>query len=173
MPLHAPGETINGPTGSSWRGMKPPKGRHWRYPPDELEKLDRAGRVEWSKNNVPRLIIYAKEKQRKGKKLQDIWEFKDPQYPQYPTQKNMDLLRLIVSASSNPEDIVLDAFSGSGTTLLVAQELGRRWIGIDSSLEAIKITIERFKSSFPKAEFGLYCVEDLVEECNAELLFDD
>ncbi len=169
VPLHAPGETKNGPTGSAWRGMMPPKGRHWRYPPSELEKLDRAGRIEWSKNNVPRLIIYADEKREKGKKLQDIWEFKDPQYPSYPTQKNADLLRLIVSASSNPGDIVLDAFSGSGTTLLAAQELGRHWIGIDSSPEAIRVTIERLQASFPEAEFGLYCAENSREELIAEL----
>jgi adenine-specific DNA-methyltransferase len=61
----------------------------------------------------------------KGKKVQDIWEFKDPMYPKYPTQKNLELLKFIISTSSNPGDIVLDCFAGSGTTLVAAKELGR------------------------------------------------
>lgn len=55
----------------------------------------------------------------------------------YPTQKPEGLLKRIIEASSNPGDIVLDAFAGSGTTLAVAEKLGRRWIGIDSSKLAI------------------------------------
>lgn len=69
--------------------------------------------------------------------MQDIWEFKDPQYPDYPTEKNADLLNLIVRTSSNPESIVLDCFCGSGTTLKAAQINGRHWIGIDKSELAI------------------------------------
>ena len=82
-PLHAPGETRNGPTGQPWRGMLPPKGRHWRYPPEVLEELDRKGLIEWSKTGVPRKKIYADEFIKKGKKRQDVWEFKDPAYPEY------------------------------------------------------------------------------------------
>ncbi|MFI3290481.1 MAG: DNA methyltransferase [Opitutales bacterium] len=137
IPLHAPGETKNGETAKAFKGILPPKGRHWRCSPSELEKLDEKGLIEWSKNNVPRKIIYADEKA--GKKLQDIWEYKDPQYPQYPTQKNKDLLRSIIKASSNEGGIVLDFFCGSGTSLIVAQELNRKWIGIDQSKEAIDI----------------------------------
>jgi len=60
--------------------------------------------------------------------------------------KNIDLLKTIVSASSNPNSIVLDCFCGSGTILQAAQELGRKWIGIDQSDEAIRITQERLKN---------------------------
>lgn len=141
IPLHAPGETTNGDTGKEWRGMKPPKGRHWRSAPEVLEELDRQGLVEWSVNGVPRKKIFAGD--RNGKRMQDIWEFKDPQYPKYPTQKNRDLLDFIVSASSNEGDLVLDCFCGSGTTLLSAQSLNRRWIGIDSSEPAIETTRKR------------------------------
>ena len=93
--------------------------------------------IEWSKNGVPRRKIFADEQ--KGKKLQDIWDFKDYQYPVYPTEKNLDLLKLIVQTSSNPESLVMDFFCGSGTTLIAAQELGRRWIGIDKSEKAIEV----------------------------------
>ena len=93
--------------------------------------------IEWSKNGVPLRKIFADEQQ--GKKLQDIWDFKDYQYPVYPTEKNLDLLKLIVQTSSNPESLVMDFFCGSGTTLIAAQELGRNWIGIDKSEKAIEV----------------------------------
>ncbi len=143
VPLHAPGETENGETGQPWRGMKPPKGRHWRSPPSELERLDKTGLIEWSKNGVPRRKIYADENT--GRKVQDVIEYKDPQNPSYPTEKNINLLKLFIAASSNPNSIVLDCFCGSGTTLKAAQELGRRWIGIDQSDEAIRIALQRLR----------------------------
>ena len=142
-PLHAPGETAKGPTGTAWKGMRPPRGRHWRSDPAELTQLDQQGRIEWSSRGNPRKKIYAEEIVRAGKKRQDIWAFKDPQYPSYPTEKNLQLLETIVLASSNPGDLVLDCFAGSGTTLIAAETHGRRWIGIDSSPLAVQTTHQR------------------------------
>lgn len=141
IPLHAPGETKNGLTSTEFMGMKPPEGRHWRCSPVELEELDKQGLIEWSSNGVPRKIIYADEKD--GKKMQDIWEFKDPQYPNYPTEKNLDLLKCIINASSNIDSVVLDFFCGSGTTLLAANQLGRKWLGIDASEKAMEVCQKR------------------------------
>jgi adenine-specific DNA-methyltransferase len=143
IPLHAPGETKDGETGKEWRGIKPPKGRHWRSKPEILEELDKQGLIEWSKNNNPRRIIYADEKD--GKKKQDIWDYKDAQYPIYPTEKNLDMIRDIILASSNKDSIVMDCFCGSGGTLKVATDLGRKWIGIDNSKKAIEVTKERLQ----------------------------
>jgi adenine-specific DNA-methyltransferase len=143
IPLHAPGETKNGATSMTFKGIKPPKGRHWRCDPKELEALDKAGLIEWSSNGNPRKILYADEKE--GKKMQDIWEFKDYQYPLYPTEKNLDLVKTIISASSNEGSVVLDFFCGSGTTLIAAQELNRRWIGVDKSDSAIKVAKEKLR----------------------------
>ncbi len=61
----------------------------------------------------------------------------------YPTQKREILMERLVKAFSNHEDIVLDCFCGSGTTLAVAQKLGRRWIGCDINLGAIQTTTKR------------------------------
>jgi adenine-specific DNA-methyltransferase len=160
-PLHAPGETRDGPTGKPWRNLTPPSGRHWRYPPEELERLDREGLIEWSRTGNPRKIIYAHEARARGKKLQDIWDFRDPQYPTYPTEKNMRMLEVMVSASSNEGDIVLDCFSGSGTTLLAAERLGRRWIGIDNSPVAIKVTTERMTALGNHSKFTIFNVAGL------------
>lgn len=141
VPLHAPGETKDGVTGAEFKGIKPPKGRHWRTSPAELEKLDEQGLIEWSANGVPRRKIFADEQN--GKRMQDIWDFKDYQYPVYPTEKNLDLLKHIIQTSSNENSIVLDFFCGSGTALCAAQELGRKWIGIDQSEQAIKVAKKR------------------------------
>jgi adenine-specific DNA-methyltransferase len=105
--------------------------------------LDDAGLIEWSSTGNPRKKRFADHAQRVGKFVQDVWVFKDPQYPRYPTEKNLDMLKLIIGASSDPGDLVLDCFCGSGTTLEAAQELGRRWIGIDNSEAAIDACRQR------------------------------
>lgn len=109
-PLHAPGETMNGATGKKWRGMLPPSGRHWRYNPAVLDQLDKDGLIEWSSTGNPRKKIYADDIMKAGTKMQDIWVFKDPQKPVYPTEKNIEMLKMIIKASSNEGDIILDAF---------------------------------------------------------------
>jgi len=63
----------------------------------------------------------------------------------YPTQKPVALLEVIISASSDPGDLVLDAFCGCGTTMEAAQKLGRRWIGIDISQSAIRVVEQRLQ----------------------------
>lgn len=142
-PLHAPGETRNGDTGKEWKGILPPKGRHWRYNQKVLSELDNLGLIEWSSTGNPRKKIYADDVIKDGMKMQDIWMYKDPQNPKYPTEKNIEMLKMIVKASSNIGDYVLDAFAGSGTTLVASQELNRNWIGIDVSKESISICKER------------------------------
>lgn len=66
----------------------------------------------------------------------------------YPTQKPLALLHRIIEASSNPGDLVLDPFCGSGTTLIAAQQLGRRWVGVDMGDQARAFIERRFKSEF-------------------------
>ena len=143
VPIHAPGETDNGESSLPFKGIYPPKGRHWRTDVATLEKWDEEGLIEWSDNGNPRKKIYADE--REGKRVQDIWEYKDPMYPVYPTEKNSDMLDLIVKTSSNADSIVLDCFAGSGTTLKAAQRLGRHWIGIDQSDLAIETIKEKLQ----------------------------
>lgn len=84
--------------------------------------------------------------------IDDVWDISgvfnmSREYQGYNTQKPEALLERIVSSSSNQSDLVLDAFCGCGTTLAVAQKLGRRWIGIDILPEAIFICYERLKAT--------------------------
>jgi adenine-specific DNA-methyltransferase len=145
VPIHAPGETQNGNSNKPFKGMLPPKGRHWRTNPEIMEKWDENGLIEWSSRGNPRKKIYIQD--RKGKRIQDIWELKDPQYPVYPTEKNFKLLDRIIKTSSNENSIVLDCFCGSGTTLKAANLNNRRWIGIDQSDIAIQISKEKIENN--------------------------
>jgi adenine-specific DNA-methyltransferase len=153
VPVHAPG-IRNGETGKPWRGVSPPPGKHWQFPPAILDQMDARGEIYWSSNGNPRRKIFLD--QNPGIGVADLWlDFRDAhnqniQITGYPTEKNPAILERIVMASSNPGDIVLDCFSGSGTTLAVADRLGRRWIGVDNSEEAIRTTLRRFKHGTEK-----------------------
>lgn len=146
VPLHAPG-VRGGETGGLWRGKPPPPGKHWQYPPQVLDAMDARGEISWSATGNPRRKLYLD--QSPGVPVQDLWlDLKDPHNQNvritgYPTEKNPALLHRILAASSKPGDLVLDCFAGSGTTLAVAAELGRRWIGADSSPLAIRTTLQR------------------------------
>lgn len=150
VPCHAPGETKQGDTGRAWRGLYPPKGRHWRVSPTELDKLDAEGLIEWSKNGNPRIKKYAKN--HKGAKIQDIWsQYKDPQNPIYPTEKNMKMLEMIIEQSSESDSIIMDCFCGSGSFLEAGIKLDRYVIGMDQS--EIARDIVKKKRSFENLRF--------------------
>ncbi|TVR12053.1 MAG: site-specific DNA-methyltransferase [Phormidium sp. GEM2.Bin31] len=148
VPVHAPGQR-NGATGGPWRGKLPPPGKHWQYTPETLDQMDARGEIFWSKNGNPRRKVYLDE--HSGVGVQDIWlDFRDAHNQNikitgYPTEKNPELLRRMIEASSNPGDLVLDCYAGSGTTMAVADEIQRHWIGIDRSPEAISTIFDRFE----------------------------
>ncbi|MFM6248241.1 MAG: DNA-methyltransferase, partial [Dolichospermum sp.] len=71
------------------------------------------------------------------------------EYLGYPTQKPEALLERIIKASSNENDIVLDAYCGCGTTVAVCQKLNRQWIGIDITYQSISLILKRLEDSFP------------------------
>jgi len=131
----------------------PPQG--WSYNDKTLERLDADNRIFYHKkddgsldyNHLPQKKIYLNES--KGKTLISIWdEFGcvqgfSTEYCHYPTQKPEKLLERIIKISTNEGDIVLDPFCGSGTTCVVANRMGRKWIGIDKNENAIKIAKDR------------------------------
>jgi adenine-specific DNA-methyltransferase len=162
VPIHAPGER-DGETGEPWRGMEPPEGKHWTYPPEKLEEMAEDGLIVFSDNGNPRKKVYYD--QRDGVPVSDIWLDVRDYYNQqqsitgYPTEKNIDLLERIVKASSNEGDLVLDAFMGSGTTLAAADRLNRDWVGIDSGDEAFEVAQERVKETSANSPFETYGVK--------------
>jgi DNA modification methylase len=147
--LTAPG-TRRGPSGQSWRGIDvAAKGNHWKYTIEHLEELDQQGRIVWpqKQGGVPRFKRYLDEM--KGVSVDSLWTDIPPiaahseERLGYPTQKPLALLDRIITASSSRGDIVLDAFCGCGTTLVAAQALKRKWIGIDISPTACRVMAQR------------------------------
>ena len=151
--------TRNGETGKIWRGIDvTAKGRHWAYPPADLEKLDEEGKIHWPKkaNGVPQMKRYLDEQP--GTPLQDVWTDLPPLHNLaaerlgYPTQKPLSLLERIIGASSNEGDLILDPFCGCGTTVHAAHSMSRKWIGVDVTHYAVTLIENRLKASFDDIE---------------------
>ena len=108
--------------------------------------VDKNGRVYWTIRSGNKIYKYYEDDLMTP---DDVWDDishmhqKDPQRTGFPTQKPEALLERIIKASSSEGDIVADFFCGSGTTLAVAEKLGRRWIGADLSKFAIHVTRKR------------------------------
>ena len=85
-----------------------------------------------------------------GVRLDDVWDINrvPPIKQLYPTEKPLALLERIIKASSQPGDVVFDPFCGCGTTIHAAQNLGRRWIGIDVCVQACKVIQRRIEGHF-------------------------
>jgi site-specific DNA-methyltransferase (adenine-specific) len=137
-----------------WKGKAPPKGRHWAITEDAMAELDRQGLLLYSRTGMPYRKRYLDES--KGVPLLDVWTdidmvrgIKKGERLGYATQKPLPLLERIISASSNPGDIVLDPFCGCGTAVHAAHALGRRWIGIDITHLAIGLIRRRMYDAFP------------------------
>ena len=155
--------TSGGPSGQPWRGVDPAKigaGRHWRYVPETLDRLDTEGRIYWpTKGQYPKLKQYLNETG--GKSVGDLWMDisvlgrTDAERLGYPTQKPLALLERIIKASSNPDDVVLDPFCGCGTAIEAAEKLGRRWIGVDIASLAISVIDDRIKRSYSQAQYRI------------------
>ena len=173
VPIHAPG-TRNGETGKMWKGMMPPEGKHWQFLPTKLDEFDRKGEIYWSKTGNPRRKVYLDESS--GIAMQDIWldyldvNNQNTQTTGYPTEKNIEMLKRIILASSNVGDLVMDCFVGSGTSLVAADELNRKWIGVDIGSESIKVILNRFANGTQTLESHL---NDQKEKVKIVDLFSD
>jgi len=126
--------------------------RYWRYNKDKMQQLLAEGRIEQPKPGaVPRYRRYLDEM--RGIAIGDVWTDISAINSQaqerlgYPTQKPVALLERIISASSDPGQVILDPFCGCGTTIEAANKLGREWIGIDVTHYAITLIEKRLARS--------------------------
>ncbi|HWA97333.1 MAG TPA: DNA methyltransferase [Pirellulales bacterium] len=143
--------TRSGARQFEWRGTKPPENRSWGASKEQLEKWWAEGRILKKKDGTPRLDglkIYLDET-KGGNALTTNWTDIDrigntsSERADYPTQKPEALLERIITVSSNPGDLVLDFFAGSGTTAAVAEKIDRRWIMADLGRFAIHTSRKR------------------------------
>jgi len=173
-----PGVSKGGNSVLPWRGIDPTKagkGRAWQVGNSNLkenyfrltgkeligtsqEMLDKAYEAELiraSEKNVS-YKHYIDEDEEKGVILQNIWGDIPPlvrsskEFADLDGQKPLALIKRVIEASSNKGDLVLDPFLGSGTTAIAAQQLGRRWIGIELTTASAQKAIERLDLTFGK-----------------------
>jgi DNA modification methylase len=117
--------------------------RVWRWTKERMEEAYKSGLVVQLKHGaVPQYKLYLEES--KGRTVTNFWSDIKPLATKeeigYPTQKPEALLERIINMASNEGDVVLDPFMGGGTTIAIADRLGRQWIGIDQSAMAVKVT---------------------------------
>jgi len=141
-----------------YKGYKPPA-NGWKVSIDRMRQMDEEGLLHFPPDKSGRIQSKQYLKDTLGNKaVSDVWlgispiQAQSSEKQNYPTQKPEQLLERIISASSNPGDIVIDAFGGSGTTCAVAEKLGRRWIGIDCGKLAIYTIQKRLLNL--KADIG-------------------
>jgi adenine-specific DNA-methyltransferase len=131
-----------------YKGFAPPE-KGWAVSRERMEQMDKEGRLYFPKDKSKRLMRKQFLDEWKGKPVQNLWDDIFPVNSQakekidYPTQKPEALLERIIKASSNENDIVADFFCGSGTTLAVAEKLGRKWIGSDLGKFAVHTSRKR------------------------------
>jgi hypothetical protein len=151
-------------------------------PTDKLEALHQAGFIEINPDNEwPIMVRYLGE--RDGVPLQDIWAYQpytegtvwgsprgidadvawhgptDPERVGFQTQKPIGLLARIIKAATDEGDVVLDAYCGCGTTVVAAEKLNRKWIGIDITYQSISLVLRRLED-----EAGVRSLEEVVTD---------
>ncbi len=123
-------------------GKMPPAGRCWAWEKEKAEVAIKEGRLRQNpKTGKPEYLIPASDKELVNNLWSDLNAYSFGY--DYPTEKNEALLERIIKASSSEGDLVLDCFCGSGTTAVVAEKLGRRWIACDLGRFAIHTTRKR------------------------------
>jgi site-specific DNA-methyltransferase (adenine-specific) len=150
-----------------WKGFPPPQ-MGWRFSKETMADYDAKGLIWYPTKNDgtfdtskrPRFKRYLDEQ--KGSVVTTVWTDISPVNARaterlgYPTQKPVALLERILSASSNPGDVVLDPFCGCGTTVHAAEKLGRQWIGIDITHLSISLVEKRLKDAFAGIKFEVH-----------------
>jgi adenine-specific DNA-methyltransferase len=136
--------SITTPSGRIIEG--PPKGRYWAVSKEKFIQLDKDNRIWWGKdgNNIPAPKRFLSEV-KQGRVPQTYWDYQEVGHTQdakkeivalfnddvFGTPKPEKLMKRIIGIATNPSDIVLDSFAGSGTTGAVAHKMGRRWIMVE------------------------------------------
>jgi adenine-specific DNA-methyltransferase len=129
--------------------LSPPHGKHWIWSQEKIDEALKEGRIIFTSSGLPRVKRYLDEKE--GNYLGDLWiddvvsplSANSSERLNYDTQKPSALLERIIKASSNEGALIADFFCGSGTTLAVAENLNRRWIGCELGKVGIQVTRAR------------------------------
>jgi len=157
---------ITGPTG---REFSPPAGRFWRISEEKLRELDKDGRVWWGPTGnarpsikrylsevgdlVPR-TLWSKDDVGSNRTSKNEMRSLFPEDESFGTPKPERLLKRVIEIATNPGDLVLDSFAGSGTTGAVAHKMGRRWIMVELGEHCHTHIIPRLKKVIDGEDTG-------------------
>ncbi len=182
--LTGPGAS-QGESGADWRGFNPTSfGRHWAVPKtgalakwiedevisnyrhmslfERLDALDAHNLIHWPKKKGGWPTVKRPLRARGGARLTNLWDDipvlarSAKERVGYPTQKPLALLERIIKTSSREGDLVLDPFCGCATTMVAAEILDRKWVGIDLSPLAAQLVVQRIKE-----KRGLFRFKDI------------
>jgi site-specific DNA-methyltransferase (adenine-specific) len=130
----------------TWVKPNPPPNLSCRYFTHSAETVIWAAKSPTSKH----IFHYQKmREQAGGKQMKSVWHeiyppnYSEKEFGKHPTQKPLGLLERILSASSNPEDLILDPFMGSGTTGVAAVQMGRRFVGVELESQYLDLAAKR------------------------------
>jgi site-specific DNA-methyltransferase (adenine-specific) len=149
----------------SWVKPNPPPNLSCRYFTHATETIIWAAKNKKSRHTFHYKLM--KETNR-GKQMKSVWEIRPPEpwekrFGKHPTQKPVALLERILLASTNEGDLVLDPFSGSGTTLLAAFRLRRHALGCEFSAEFLSLSLRRICSDLVQVNLSVVCVQFSVD----------
>lgn len=140
----------------AWFKVNPPPNLSCRYFTHSTETVLWAAKNKDSRHHFNYSLM---RKLNNNKQMLSLWSIKAPGsaekiYGKHPTQKPLQLLERIVLASTRRGDVVLDPFSGSGTTGIAAYKEGRQYVGIELEEEYLKTSIKRLKDEFDTVKYG-------------------
>ena len=160
--------SITTPSGRVIEG--PPKGRYWVIKKEKMEELHEDNRIWWGKNQnaIPQIKRFLSEV-KEGRVPQTLWSYEDVGHTQdakketvklfgnevFGTPKPERLLQRILHIATDPGDLVLDSFLGSGTTAAVAHKMGRRYIGIEMGEHAVTHCVPRLNKVIDGEQGGI------------------
>lgn len=157
-------------------GQQPPFGRHWMKTEAEAKRMIEQGDLRQNpRTGSPEYRLPATDTIRRDTLWDDITA--SAFTTGYPTEKKEAMLAILLQMLSEPADLILDCFAGSGTTLAVAQRLGRRWIGCDINKGAVQTSARRLQSVIreqvtkPGNGQETLIVDSGVPPCPAQLAF--
>ncbi len=141
----------------SWVKPNPPPNLSCRYFTHSTETIIWAARDKKSRHTFNYKLM---KETNHGKQMKSVWDIKPPEtwekrFGKHPTQKPVALLERILLASSHEGDLVLDPFSGSGTTALAALRLRREAIALELSYEYLALTLQRLTQNIIRVELSL------------------
>ena len=149
---------------------EPPKGRYWVIKKEKMEEFHKDNRIWWGKDKdaIPQIKRFLAEV-KDGRVPQTLWLYEDVGHTQeakketvklfgsevFGTPKPERLIQRILHIATNPGDLVLDSFLGSGTTAAVAHKMGRRYIGIEMGEHAVTHCIPRLQKVIDGEQGGI------------------